>query len=789
LPCADFLGTFVIVVIAALSRNLPKTSKVFEMENSTITLLIRYFNILSTTVMAFFAVYGVIAVFGKKSNLNIFRRNLFVQAFCVASLFAFVLEATLFNFQHYLKYFADGEVHTLGVSPQDSTVILTSDGTVAEMFFEKEAVAAARDSAADAASGNAALTETPFKEKDSIASLGGIRFKNLNRRITSIYIEPVFDSAESITAIIKDTDKSSTHIIKNSIYRGLPHTNHIQYQLCGNVSALEIVLAGTNNTGASQIAINRQIPLYFSGLRLFTVTFLFFTVILFAYKPFRAKMAYLLFEYRFEPASKKQNIIYAFSVMSLILFSWVCAYTSVVEERVQAKQYNKYLVDALIAGRTDLEAGNPEKMLNAERPYDLKWLDENGYERDAEWFADWAYYKGKFYCYFGLVPALMLYVPYNLITGNYLSNHGGIFIFAALSIILLARLWRFLVKKYMPNALFMFYLLSFFTIFFASGWFCPLRFTRFYSIVSAAGFMFVIAGVLLLLESVENEKPDRSKLFFACACFALAVGCRPHLLLASLIVPVILWRHKLWKYLPLTAIPYIAAAIPMCVYNYARFGSIFDFGFNYNMTNLNTAAYSLLNPIGKMMNIVGASLSYLFSVNKYSLFFPYVESSTGSNFLWPIVKFYDRGCGMLNFPIVFCLFFFFKSIIIKQERPKTFYISAVFLAISAALIFINSYLVGFSGRYTLDFAVFIILPSLFCAYHRCVGNGGTDFQPSENQNRVPVRVRQKVVYVLLVFSIFVGLFLFATTVTNDATPGSPVLYRYLRQSLALLGVV
>jgi hypothetical protein len=739
--------------------------------------------------MAFFAVYGAIALFGKKSNLNIFRGNAFIRAFCAASLLAFILEATLFNFQHYLKYFADGEFHTLGVSPMDSTVILTSDGTAAEKFFKKK-WNAATDSAAALISGGA-LPEASFKENgDSTEIYGGVIFKNLNRRVTSVFIEPVFSKTELIQVGLKTTDISHTGGGVTTIYRGLPHTGYIPLQRCGKISELEIALAGANTAGASKITINKQIPLYFSGLRLIVVTLLVFALILFAHKPLRAGISYLLFEYRFNPANRKQNLIYAFSAGALIIFSWICAYTSVVDDEVQAKQYNKYLVDALIAGRAHLEAGNPEKMLYAERPYDVRWLENNKYERDVDWMSDWVYYKGKFYCYFGVVPALLLYVPYNLITGNYLSNHGGIFIFAAISIILLARLWRFLVKKYMPDVRFMFYLLSFFTLFFASGWFCPLRFTRFYSIVSSAGFMFVIAGILLLFESVERDKPDRSKLFFACACFALAVGCRPHLLFASLTVPVILWKRKLWKYLPLAAIPYMAAAIPMCVYNYARFGSILDFGFHYNMTTLNTGAHSLLNPIGKMINIISASLSYLFTVNRYSLFFPYVESlPQHDRFLWAIPKFHDRGSGMLNFPIVLYLFFFLKSIIIKRYRSKTFYISAVFLAIAAILIVVNSYLVGFSGRYTIDFAFFIILPSIFCAYYRCAGDSGDIGDVQARTDGISVRLRYKATYILLAFSVFAGLFLFATTVTNDITPGNPVLYQYLRQSLILFGIV
>jgi len=768
------------------------------MENSTITLLIRYFNILSTTVMAFFAIYGAIAIFGKKSHLNIFRGRIFIQAFCVAALFAFVLESTVSNFPHYLKYFTDSEFHTLEVSPNDSAIILTSDGTVAEKYSATKKDTTARDSASVLTSGGvdsadsfgATSTVASPKKTDSVKISGyGIKFKDLNRRVTSVFIEPVFDTAELLYVSVAGITEAGNFSVGQNICKGLPHTNHIQLQLLGKVSELKIEIYGTKQTGASKIVINRQIPLYFSGMRIFAVSLFLFAIILFVRKELRAKIAYLLFDYRFDPSNRKQNVIYILLVISLILFSWICAYTSVVEDTVQAKQYNKYLVDAIIAGRTHLEAGSPEKLLKAERPYDLGWLDENKYARGVDWFGDWVYYKGKYYCYFGAVPALMLYVPYNLITGDYLSNHGGIFIFAALSIILLARLWRFLVKKYMPNARFVFYLLSFLTLFFASGWFCPLRFTRFYSIVSAGGFMFVIAGILLLFESVElDDRLDRSKLFLACACLALAVGCRPHLLFASLMVPIILWKRNLWKHLPLVAIPYIAVAIPMCIYNYVRFGSILDFGINYNMTNLNLAAYSLLNPIGKVINVFIASLCYLFSTNTYSFYFPYVECLPQYKTFWSIPLFHDKGCGMINFPIVFCLFFFFKSVFRKENKSNTFYISAAFLVIAAVLIFVNSWVIGHSGRYTIDFAAFIILPSLFCAYYWCNGGGdNTVVQPSKNQ--IPIRVRQKVTYVLLASSIFTGLFLFATSVTNDATPYNFNLYYYLRQSLILLGIV
>jgi hypothetical protein len=490
----------------------------------------------------------------------------------------------------------------------------------------------------------------------------------------------------------------------------------------------------------------------------------------------------LLFEYKFNPANKKQNLVYVFTVILVLLFSGISAFTSTSkfwrEEFIGDWQYNIFLVDALLAGRTYLDAGRPEMLQIAERPYDLQWLRENGFRSHDWWYGDWAYYNGKFYSYFGVVPAVILFAPYKMITGNYLSNYAGIFIFMAISIILMAMLWRHCVKRYMPDTRYVFYLLGFLTLFFSCVLFAPLRFTRFYSIVTAGGFMFTIAGILLLLKSIDRERLSYLKLFGACLCFALAVGCRPNLVFVSILVPVVLWRYRSFRTAVVIMIPYILVAIPLCYYNYIRFGSIFEFGAKYNMTNINISGYNLLNPISRVLNTFINSLSYLFSLNTYSHLFPYVECHPERRFAVTAKRFYDKGVGIINFPIMFFWFLYVKNLFAKNvNRPKTFYLSTTFLIIAAITILLNSWLVGVSGRYTVDFAFFLILPAIFYAYYWC--NGQTHCA-----SQTPKRL--KITYALLAVSIFVGLFLFATNVTNDPTPGNPALYRYLEYSLGVI---
>jgi len=691
-------------------------------------------------VLAILAVIGIIAIFNKR-----LRGKTALFAFCVAALVAFALEATAFNFLHYLKYFAGPPTVITGVSETDKNILLTTDDAYAELLSD------------------------------------GVRFKNLNRKVTSVFVDMEFNNIETAEMVVKWTDEGITQQYVKKLYKYLPHENYAPLQPCGNVSELTVTFnARTDQIIANKIMVNKPIPFYFSGLRLLVVSFFIFAIFAIVNKTLRAKAAYWLFEYKFDPKNVKQNIIYACTVALLILFSWVCVFTSVSDYHEWEKKYhiyNEYLVDALINGRTYLEYGNPQLWSNVERPYDDTWRKTNGYEEVTNYEAfDWTWYKGRYYCYFGVVPAVILYIPYKLITGEYLPNHVGTFLFCAITVILLALLWRYCVKKYMQDMRYAHYLFSFITLFFASGIGPILRYATFYTIVQAAGLMFTVAGVLLLLKSVDNEKISHLKLFFACLCFALIFGCRPSMGLASLLVPVVLWRHRTWKLFAFAMFPYVIVAIPLCLYNYVRFGSIFEFGVNYVLTNFNINVFAQQNVLGKMFRTFVSSANYLFCPLKFSLKFPFIELWWGDSqqisqgILWN----FQCAMGIINFPIVFSLFYLFKN---KINR-KHLYLLSAFLIIGIAVAVLNSIAQGCAVRYMPDIAVFIIFPSLFCAYYWC-----QDSEWSGIRRFIGHTVRLSVTYVLIAASIFVGLFLF---VVAQSTYSNPTLYRYLEYSLGVI---
>jgi hypothetical protein len=721
-------------------------------------------NVVAICIPAIFAIGGVLAAVCKMIGLNLFKGKLFLPALCVASVAAFILEGTAFNYRHYLKYFAGPEVSTAQASPDNPNVILTTDGTFAEILVEQDP------------DGNTS---------------SGVRFKNLNRNVTSIFAGIAYKNMEYASMSVRLTDEETTRNFTRLLFKYLPQRNHVVIQPLGKVSELTVMFSGDINISA--VVLNKQIPFYFSGLRLLIVSFLIFALLSILHKKIRPKTAYYLFDYKFDPSNIKQNLVYAFSVVLLIFIAWASVHTSntpkalVKVKRHDLQQYNVHLTDAIIAKKPYLDVSVDKRLLAADaRPYDLAWLKAN----NIDFHFDYSFYNGKYYCYFGIVPAIMLYVPYKLITGNYLTDHTGIFLFGAISIILLAMLWRYCVKRYMPDMRFVFYLLSFLTLFFANGMFSVLSYTRFYSIVSTAGFMFAIAGILLLLKSAENEKINRLQLFFACLCLALVVGCRPNMIFVSLLVPVVLWRYlrpcdknastvqystvqystvqyNPYKLFLFIAIPYIIVAIPLMYYNYVRFGSITEFGVSYMLNEIDSSKQNLLNPIGQAIRTLVCIISYLFMPNSYSFVFPYVGTIPLPRGISGFHMFLTPISGAINFPIIFCLLYLFKNIRHKKDNPKTFSLLSTFLIVAITIIFFSVVMTGYmSIRYLQDFMLFLLLPSLFCSYYWIC----------DPKSVLPQTIRMKTVYVLLTISILVSLPLF---MTGGMDHRHPMMIQYL----------
>ena len=104
---------------------------------------------------------------------------------------------------------------------------------------------------------------------------------------------------------------------------------------------------------------------------------------------------------------------------------------------------------------------------------------------------------------------------------------------------------------------------------------------------------FSVWGLYLWRVGRSHKRPEGFYLVGS-LCMALVVGCRPQLVLLSFLAFPLFWRMYITegrirtvagaRQFACLIAPYIVVCAGIMWYNKARFGSLFDFGANYNLT-------------------------------------------------------------------------------------------------------------------------------------------------------------------------------------------------------------
>ena len=124
-----------------------------------------------------------------------------------------------------------------------------------------------------------------------------------------------------------------------------------------------------------------------------------------------------------------------------------------------------------------------------------------------------------------------------------------------------------------------------------------LKFPTFSSLPIRLGLAFSVWGLYFWMRgrasAARSAGPEKWYLAGS-LCMALVAGCRPQLLVLSLLAFPLFWRTYITERRLATrrgvvefaclAAPYVLVAAGIMAYNYARFGSLTDFGANYNLT-------------------------------------------------------------------------------------------------------------------------------------------------------------------------------------------------------------
>ena len=592
------------------------------------------------------------------------------------------------------------------------------------------------------------LTQTTDEQYRITEANHVIEFTNLNSEVHNLWLN--FDyrqAAQQLTVKIQFTDDAHQTYFDTTEYTiGVPdvevntlcdESEFINLNTTGLVKNLKITITGEDISYPvilSDVAINAREPFHFNMTR-----FLLTLGVLALIYIFRPKSVIYRIHIVKDPGKSKAAIICAVAVEIVLLSSYFFMGSNLVgiatntynsgswdgssivnSYPVGGKNSQQYaeLARAMAKGQLYLDETPPEWLQNMDDPYDKGARDELQKETGEEYLFDVAYHDGKYYVYFGVVPVLLFYLPCYLTTGADFPTAMGV-LFAVIMFVLgcsalLDRFARYHFKRVSLGL----YLLLQIPLVMCCGILYLLKFPTFYSLPISLALAFSVWGLYLWMRGRASEKPCGWYLGGS-LCMALVAGCRPQLLVISLVAFPLFWRAYITKRKILTRrgaiefacliAPYLVVAAGIMLYNRARFGSFTDFGANYNLT-VNDMTKRGWN-IGRL---APALFAYLLQPATVTGVFPFVQAAQfDTTYLGQTIKEVTFGGVLVCLPVLWVLPFAKRILALRFRTRSTRTIAGVIIALLAGgviLTIVDAEMAGILQRYFADFS-FLFLAS------------------------------------------------------------------------------
>lgn len=412
-----------------------------------------------------------------------------------------------------------------------------------------------------------------------------LHIDDVNMAVHNLLLGLSFSENTPVSYTVSLTDEGNYYpydLPEQILMPGIPKSFYTNIYPTGKVKTLSIrltvPLGGTVTVDG--ISANARIPFTFSAWRFLVISGVF----LFIY--------YLVYTDKWHAAicdkTMRQRIITTAVILCLVGLSWLLTHVNpicITSPWPHHKQYQE-LAEAMTQGHFYLNEEPSEGLLNAENPYDTIYLQANG----IHYLADYAYYEGKYYVYFGVVPELLLYLPVYLISGHHLDNYMAVFLFYCGFILAVFALYREVIRRWFTNTPYFLYLLLCTLTVCCGNYLFVIARPDLYDTPIMAANMFTAAGLWLWIKG-KYARPGKGRiisLFLGSLCMALVAGCRPQMLLFSFLAIPLFWeeiKRKSVSDAVSFCLPYLFVAAGIMYYNAARFSSPFDFGATYSLTS------------------------------------------------------------------------------------------------------------------------------------------------------------------------------------------------------------
>ncbi len=483
--------------------------------------------------------------------------------------------------------------------------------------------------------------------------------------------------------------------------------------------------------------------------------------------------------------------------------------------------YDEYgeLARSFTQGKLYLSEQPPEWLAEVSNPFD-HGIQESTAAQENYWYkVDAAYSDGHYYVYFGVVPVVLLYLPFYLLTGADLPGAFALLIGVAAFIVGLYFLLKSLTKRYFKHISTGTFLLIYIGALLCCVLMIGLGRPTLYQVPVAFARCFGVWGLYLWCEGWHRRKP--ALLAAGSLCIALIAGCRPQLLVFAL--PLIFLLAKAVKGMqPVKAqstersaeakaieaafakkaivallVPIAIIAVALMWYNAARFGSPFDFGASKNLAGNDM---SLRGNVPE--RLVDGLFYFLVQPANITTGFPFLHVAN-TQATYGGITIIEPLCGGLFATLPF-LWLSCAVLTFRKTRPTLFAAVLVLLVCGVVVCAFDVQAAGICGRYYQDFAVLFALAAALAALgvseriaaaqmaldscsDECTRVAGS---PAVEGARVQSFQLQKawrvlllaLVAICLVFTFLQFLFMESDAACNTGGGSNAILWEWLRQS-------
>ncbi len=590
------------------------------------------------------------------------------------------------------------------------------------------------------------LQETTDEQYKLTAVNHTLEFSNLNTEVHNIWLN--FDyrqPAQELTVKIQFTDDAHHTYFDSTEYTvGVPdvavstlsdQSEYINLNTTGLVDNLRIEVTGENVSypiKLSDIVLNAHHPFDFNAGRFLATA----GILLLAFA-FRPRSAIYRIHIVDEPRKSKAAIIATVVIEVWLMATFLFMGSNLVGVATQgynsgswdghsivntfevggdnAQQYAE-LAKAMAHGQLYLEEEPPQWLQDMADPYDKGARDEAQKETGEPYLFDVAYHDGHYYVYFGVVPVVLFYLPFYLLTGANFPTAIGVLIACVAFVLgcsaLLDRFARYHFKRVSLGL----YLLLQIPLVTCCGILYLLKFPTFYSLPIMLGLAFSVWGLYFWMRgrasAARSAGPEKWYLAGS-LCMALVVGCRPQLVVLSLLAFPLFWRAYITErrlFSPRGArefaclvAPYAVVAAGLMGYNYARFGSLTDFGANYNLT---------VNDMTKrgwnLGRLAPALFAYFLQPPCVTGVFPYVQPAPfDTTYMGQTIKEVTFGGILACLPVLWVLPFAKRILTLRMRQRSTRTIMGVIVVLLASGVIVallDAQMAGILQRYFADFS-------------------------------------------------------------------------------------